>query len=159
MKIFLLWTGIRSRAQIHWVALCWVKLISTNLLVVIQHGVHALNPQSVNRSVEYDPLLDFSLICCILTERVSYNTICPLTNTSNNTLIPTASTSTKIKWSCKVGCLPRVRRDQTDQTAAPWWWPWDWLHGTTPNRRRITPQLQQVDITCWCLFSPLVSSG
>ena len=54
----------------------------TQLLVVVQHSVHVLDPQSVDGAVKDDPLAVWGVSWSELSECVSDNSICPLKKAS-----------------------------------------------------------------------------
>ena len=46
-------------------------------LVVVQHSVHTLDPQGVNRPVKHEPLLVGSVVCHTLSDETGYYTVSP----------------------------------------------------------------------------------
>ena len=50
----------------------------TQFLVIVQHSVHILNPQGINRAIKNDPLSVWCVCWRKFSEGVSHNTICPL---------------------------------------------------------------------------------
>ena len=50
-------------------------LHSSHLFVVIQDGVHVLDPHGINRSVKYNPLPVWGCVGGMLSERISQNTL------------------------------------------------------------------------------------
>lgn len=51
------------------------SLHRSHLFVVIQDGVHVLDPHGIHRSVEYNPLSVWGCVGSMLSERVSQNTL------------------------------------------------------------------------------------
>ena len=56
-------------------------------LVVVKHSVHALNPQSVHRPIEHEPLLVWRVIGHSLTDEAGYDTIRPIENETYTVLV------------------------------------------------------------------------